>query len=276
MSQYQIHQIEAAYIMGHPPGAPKDSRGVFSVTLLRGEGNCILVDAGIDPNSPRAQDFHNSSDGGCFTAQQLLAPLDLSPEDVNAVILTHLHWDHISGVRAYPNATVYVQREEFFGWVDMLAQEVTRPLASRTTLHEDLEYLFALHLQGRMILLDGSVAQLFEGISIEVSQLGHTFAMNLVLVDNEVDGKAKTFAIVGDLCTGPENLLGNQESEGKFIPHTMFSIGSVINILHDYESLMEWVDNDVSAVVMTHNTTWQKTEKAIKSPLGFYINPVCP
>lgn len=276
MAYYKIHQIEAAFMLGHPPGAPKDNRGVFSLTLLRGEGHCILVDAGIDPSSDRAQEFHQNPDkGGCFSAKQLLAPLGVTPEEVDTIILTHMHWDHIGGVGSYPNAKIYVQREEFWGWADMLAKDITRPLASKTTLHQDLEYLFARYLQGRVVLLDGAVDNLFDGISIQVSTLGHTFAMNLVLVHNEINGKDKTYAIVGDLCTSPENLLGTQNG-GMFVPHTGFAIGSVVNILHDYEKLMDWVDGDVGAVVMTHDSTWQKTAQATKHQLGFHIRTICP
>jgi glyoxylase-like metal-dependent hydrolase (beta-lactamase superfamily II) len=41
-----------------------------------------------------------------------LAKLDLKPDDFEIVILTHLHWDHISLARKFINAEFIVQKDE--------------------------------------------------------------------------------------------------------------------------------------------------------------------
>jgi glyoxylase-like metal-dependent hydrolase (beta-lactamase superfamily II) len=37
---------------------------------------------------------------------------DIEPDAVSAVFLSHLHWDHSSGLDMFPNAEVYVQKSE--------------------------------------------------------------------------------------------------------------------------------------------------------------------
>lgn len=42
-----------------------------------------------------------------------LARLGLAPADVKKVVITHAHYDHISGVTALPDATVYITKAAF-------------------------------------------------------------------------------------------------------------------------------------------------------------------
>jgi glyoxylase-like metal-dependent hydrolase (beta-lactamase superfamily II) len=42
-----------------------------------------------------------------------LSELSLSPEDIDYVILSHLHFDHAGGLRFFENATIIVQKSEF-------------------------------------------------------------------------------------------------------------------------------------------------------------------
>jgi glyoxylase-like metal-dependent hydrolase (beta-lactamase superfamily II) len=46
---------------------------------------------------------------------QQLAVLGIRPEQVDKIVLGHAHWDHAGQLSAFPNATVYVQREEVRG-----------------------------------------------------------------------------------------------------------------------------------------------------------------
>lgn len=41
-----------------------------------------------------------------------LARMDIKPQEITHVILSHLHLDHAGGTGAFPNATYYTQREE--------------------------------------------------------------------------------------------------------------------------------------------------------------------
>ena len=76
-------------------------------------GRHILVDTG--PSEDPARDSLYHSPVSKTSEQQLDYQLHLvgvSPEEIDTVLLTHLHWDHGYGVYKVPNAKVYVQKDE--------------------------------------------------------------------------------------------------------------------------------------------------------------------
>src|SRR5262249_33105638 len=80
------------------------------IWLLKGPGGKnILVDTGCYHDRVMKgrgiTDFIKPSD--------TLAKLGLSPADITDVIITHMHWDHADGVDLFPNAKVWIQKEEY-------------------------------------------------------------------------------------------------------------------------------------------------------------------
>ncbi len=77
--------------------------------LVKDQGKLMLVDTG--PDDPREtaayhQPFFRTQ------AQQLLpvlTELNVKPQDIAIVILTHLHWDHCYNTELFPNAEIIVQ-----------------------------------------------------------------------------------------------------------------------------------------------------------------------
>lgn len=82
----------------------------------------ILVDTGIHEGvatSPRRQ--HGLAMAAAFRVRMTpdqavpaqLRARGVQPEDVRLVLMTHLHWDHVSGATQLPNATFLVDRAEW-------------------------------------------------------------------------------------------------------------------------------------------------------------------
>ncbi len=94
--------------------------GAFQTWLLRSEGRTILIDAGIGndktrPGAPFWDHLHLDYLGN-------LAAAGVQPEDVDLVVNTHLHVDHVgwntrladgSWVPTFPNATYLMPRADF-------------------------------------------------------------------------------------------------------------------------------------------------------------------
>lgn len=80
-------------IQGLSVGSDQGSLGFCSITLIRGSRN-ILVDVA----QPARREV-------LLTA---LRERGLSPNDIDAVALTHAHWDHMLNIDLFPNATVYI------------------------------------------------------------------------------------------------------------------------------------------------------------------------
>jgi glyoxylase-like metal-dependent hydrolase (beta-lactamase superfamily II) len=74
----------------------------------------------------------------------------LSSDDIQQVILTHCHWDHIGGLDKFPNAIVYCQREEV-SW--SLAPPPWLSAAYPAALSDRL-----VTARERLVLLDGDTS----------------------------------------------------------------------------------------------------------------------
>ncbi|MCW2952281.1 MAG: hypothetical protein JWQ48_1451 [Conexibacter sp.] len=88
------------------------------VWLIEGTARVTLIDTGLGPiDEVEAMQRRYGID---FVAtksdeQDLVAGLaarGVAPEDVEVVVLTHLHFDHVGNVELFPNARFVVQRDE--------------------------------------------------------------------------------------------------------------------------------------------------------------------
>jgi len=99
----------------------------YLVFFLEGEGKRILVDTGCSADSYRNEikkdkGKKHQAGGEVFedvvdvtTFDQMLEHLALDAEQIDYVIQTHLHWDHIMNVWKAPRARVLVQEKELIG-----------------------------------------------------------------------------------------------------------------------------------------------------------------
>ena len=79
---------------------------VFMIYLIKTEKQLILVDAGCET----MPDFDMRDFIGPVKA---LEKIDIKPDDITDVIITHSHHDHIECVSRFKNAVIYIQRDEY-------------------------------------------------------------------------------------------------------------------------------------------------------------------
>jgi glyoxylase-like metal-dependent hydrolase (beta-lactamase superfamily II) len=76
-------------------------------------GKKIVVDTGpCGPGDPSAKYHMPVSRTPDMEPRTALENIGVKPEEVETVILTHLHWDHVSNCRLFTNATFFVQKTE--------------------------------------------------------------------------------------------------------------------------------------------------------------------
>ncbi|MEU7988150.1 MBL fold metallo-hydrolase [Streptosporangium canum] len=105
----------------------------FHCYLLRDSaGRTVLVDTGIGPEDSPAASW--APVPGVLGAE--LARVGVSPEEVDAVVITHLHSDHasgavIGGTPVFANARHVFQRAEIDAAAEGVLDQVVRPLGER-------------------------------------------------------------------------------------------------------------------------------------------------
>lgn len=283
MSSYSIKVLEVAQKEGLPTDFSFDGiflpgetmYNPFVMTLVQEEGLNILVDSGLDMAVPRKAGLLEAMGGyNGHSNAEILETVGLTPEDIHAVILTHLHADHAGGILSYPNARFYVQRKELMGWVETSLNPEFETLWMMSMDLEDLTDLMGVAREGRVTFLDGDCANLFPGIDILGFEMEHSFASQCVLVRTDKDGKEQVFAIAGDLGNRPENYTGGGEVPC-FIPNPKFAVGSRYNIIKAMSSISRAVGGNIDSVISNHDGTLRERLPSHTSKLGLCVTEVC-
>lgn len=165
-----------------------------SCLLVRSEDRIVVIDTGYGSKLPDKQQQQISAECGEPLVKSLAA-LGVTPDEVDAVIFTHLHFDHAGGASRtvedgsiqdiFPRAEYIVQRRE---WVTAIGNF---PEFRGAYQSENLE---PLAQSGRLRLIDGNV-EILPGLRAFVTG-GHTDGHQAVLIESE--GQVAVY--LGDLC----------------------------------------------------------------------------
>lgn len=96
----------------YPEGHPRfGDVGPVYAFLLESCEHLVLVDTGIGPPHPRIDRLYQPTRRDLTTA--LAQNNGIALDDISAVILTHLHFDHVGGAQHFPGTPLCVQRAEW-------------------------------------------------------------------------------------------------------------------------------------------------------------------
>jgi glyoxylase-like metal-dependent hydrolase (beta-lactamase superfamily II) len=158
-------ELKRAIRVVQPEGGGEYLDWHFNSVLIRIPGQTVLVDTG----------FGFSGGGPGLGTAQLLKECGVQAEEVNTVVITHGHGDHIgglteSGAPAMPGARVLVSREEFEFWMEGQAERIfgtEGSSAQQTTLS-------ICRSQIERIDMDSTIAESSEGVIRAIPSPGHT------------------------------------------------------------------------------------------------------
>ncbi len=164
------------------------------IWLVRGNGRNILVDSGFYHDrffkEWRVNDFTKPSDA--------LKPLGLKPEDITDVVVTHMHWDHADGVDLFPNARIWIQKDE----LQYYAGEAWQSKDTHGGIDpEDVLTLVRLNMMGRVGMVNGDAQEILPGVTCYIGGR-HTYASQYVGVNTS----AGTVVLASDNMYLYENL----------------------------------------------------------------------
>ena len=148
----------------------------FMVWLIKGKGKNILVDAGFLNGIPDAAEFDVTN----YTRpDSALSKLAVKPEEITDIILSHPHWDHIDGIGLFPNAHIWIQKEDFNYYVGAAWGKNGNNGGFNK---RDVRMLIEKNLAGQVTLVDGDNKEILPGIKVYTGSR-HTFNSQYVLVE---------------------------------------------------------------------------------------------
>lgn len=197
MALFKIYPLKVAEIMA-PLGVLAMMGDMQSfvtapvfIFYLEGGSKKILVDAGVA--APGADGLIHGfpvTGGGEQGIRQALASVGVSPEEIDILVLTHLHFDHCATAHLFENAKIIVQKKEW--------QTAFNPVPVARAVYE--QPLFS-HLENMNLALIDGESEIVQGVSTLLLP-GHTQGMQGLCIDTQ-KGKA---VIAGDLAYCNYNL----------------------------------------------------------------------
>ncbi|MCK2142862.1 MULTISPECIES: MBL fold metallo-hydrolase [Streptomyces] len=173
--------------------------------LLRSEGRTILVDTGVGNHKdrPYAPVWNRRETG--FLAS--LARAGVTPEDVDLVVNTHLHVDHVGWntylhdrqwVPTFPNATYLMPKADFAFWNP---ENGHTPRLGRGNQNVFEDSVAPVHRAGQTLLWEDS-HRIDAGLRLDAAP-GHTPGSSVLTLTSGTDRAV----FVGDLLHSPVQIL---------------------------------------------------------------------
>ena len=176
---YEVYAVEYAVLPQFPvaslvQGADRTRRLDIAcyVWVIKGGGRIVLFDSGFYRDKFltqwKPQNFAKPSDA--------VARLGVKPEDVTDLIISHAHWDHADGADLFPNAQVWIQKDEYQyytgeAWQPEPGADLSTPAGRRAAASkhggmdpDDMLALVKANLEGRLHFVNGDDQQQLPGI----------------------------------------------------------------------------------------------------------------
>jgi glyoxylase-like metal-dependent hydrolase (beta-lactamase superfamily II) len=217
---------------------------VYSVIVSRvaGQRRVFLVDTGF----AGGESMTGRSFADFEPPQANLAKVELTPADVDAILLTHLHFDHVGNIDAFPRAKIHLQRSEYEGWkralarLDDLSQGKRSWVLSSMNL-ADWPRIERAIADGRVHFVEGT-EQISPGLALHLASDTHTFGSQWVEVQT-ADGP---YVVAGDCVVSYANV------ERMWPPG--YHQGNAWNLLACYEQLKDLVGpGNLARIVPGHD-----------------------
>lgn len=202
------------------------------VWLIQGSSQNILIDAGST-----AENFHKRFVPSAKNIQSLetgLKKLGYHLDDIQSVILTHLHPDHVALATNYKNATFYVQKKEYdFG----------------LNPHPSLQwYYIKKYFEDLNVNLIDEDAEIARGVSV-LSTPGHSPGGQSVKIKS-----SKGNIVISGICSIDENFYPPKQND---VESEVLIPGIYTNQFDVYDSLLK-IKLNADIVISNHDIRYKE------------------
>jgi len=180
VDKYQVYAVRFATIANFRvaslvAGADPERRMDIAMTIwvLKGiDGRVAIVDSGFH----RDQYFRQFTVKDYIKPSDAIAPLGLKPEGVTDLIVTHMHWDHAGGIDLFPNARVWIQKDEYDYYTGEAWQS---PRTHGGIDPDDVQEIVRRNIAGRVSFVRGDDETTISGLSFNTGGK-HTWSSQYV------------------------------------------------------------------------------------------------
>ncbi|MBA7681216.1 N-acyl homoserine lactonase [subsurface metagenome] len=194
------------------------------MALIKTDDGNILFDVGLDPDGlrdPQRTWGIKAEHVVCFERKEeirsYLQQLNLTPKDIEYVIISHLHWDHCGALRFFKDSSIIIQKSEYrFAFYP---DSFVAPIYIREHFDHPLDYK----------LIEGD-AQIVPGVHV-IHTPGHTPGHQSLMLKLPQEG---TIILAADAIFMEENIEKDTPSSNAWSPDL------AMNSMHRIQSLALW------------------------------------
>jgi glyoxylase-like metal-dependent hydrolase (beta-lactamase superfamily II) len=277
MQNYSIWLLEYGYCTKQPISSlvySKHNQGTttipFSFMIVKGNGHVIAVDTGYYDQGYGHDLTVRFGVDKMIDIEEAMREIGIRNTDVDTVIITHAHYDHLGGIRAFPNAHFYMQQRELLEWLKIMALPKKYAFLSVAIDPLDIKNVIDLISQGRMTLVDGYVEQVLPGISLEPAFDSHTYGMQLVTIDKiDKDTIAGKWVFTSDACYSYSNF-GDDPKIGPYLP-VGFGVGNLTEMVKTLDKIQLLAQGRMDRLIIPHDSKMWEVYPSMITSKGMHI-----
>lgn len=217
----------------------------FFVWVIKREDTVIMVDTG-------SRDWKCADRGHQYLRCPIesLSALGIQPEQVQHVVVTHMHWDHAGNIDKLPHAQVHVQLDEIR---NVTGPDMSRPSLNGVFLVDDVCTVIQRLFQGAVTYHDGDSGDVVDGVTVHKLG-GHTPGMQVVRVHTR-----RGWVV---LASDASHFYLNYQQKNPFT--VFFNVHDLIKGWEVCESLADGPDH----IIPGHDPLVLKNYPVARTPLG--------
>lgn len=236
----------------------------FSFLLARNGERNVLIDTGFmkDDHGPNFSDKFGIP--YWISPVRMLGELGLGPDDVTDIVVSHAHFDHMGSIGEFPNARIYMQKQELLSWHEAMALPPQFGFLTAIIDPDNLRSAFDAAVEHRLTLVDGDRDNLLPGLHVRLGQ-GHTLGQQFIVLETS----RGRLVVSGDCVYSSRNLTGHNH-DGVYQPLNN-AVGSVWDQLKTIDRINSEIGGDLGRLIILHDSDRWKGLPVVKEIEGFRI-----